>query len=318
VEFGANADARLTVVRWVTSSPSQSKRVFDTHLDRLESVCRQHTEVPHCDLSRYRTEQRWVTARDGQRIPVTLLTSVQQGSQPVPCLLVGYGAYGLSYDPQFRSHWLSLVDRHMAVAIAHIRGGQELGRAWTEAGRRERKFNTFNDFVDVARAMAQWAEIDGQRLVAMGGSAGGLLMGAVVNQAPECFRAVVAQVPFVDVLTTMLDESLPLTTNEYDEWGNPSESREQYERLLAYSPIDQTSAYDYPPLLLTTGLYDSQVQYWEPVKWLATLRDVKTDDHPVFLRTDLAAGHGGKAGRFERLREIAEEYAFVLNEVGLG
>jgi len=318
IEFGANVDASLAVVRWSSSSLAQPKKIFDTALDTLAVSCRHQSEVPHCDLSQYTSERRWVSARDGQQVPVTLLMKATSSLTAQPCLLIGYGAYGISYDPNFRSPWLSLVDRGVVVAIAHIRGGQEMGRAWTEAGRRECKENTFNDFIDVAQAMATWPEIDGKRIAAMGGSAGGLLMGAVVNRAPECFRAIVAQVPFVDVLTTMLDESLPLTTNEYDEWGNPSASLEQYNRLLAYSPIDQTSHQNYPPMLLTTGLYDSQVQFWEPLKWLAQLRKLKTDSNPVFLRSDLAAGHGGKAGRFERLNEIAEEYCFVLNELGVG
>jgi len=321
VDFGANADAQLDYVRWESSSLVQPRCIWDTSLATLETVQRFAAAVPNCDLTQYITQAISVISRDGQTIPVSVLRlknkPAKARTQRQPVLVVGYGAYGLSYDPQFRSNWLSLVDRGMMVVIAHIRGGQELGRHWTEAGRREHKTNSFNDFEDVTRAIGQLVEVDANRVVAMGGSAGGLLMGAVANQAPQCYRAMVVQVPFVDVLTTMLDDELPLTTNEYDEWGNPTRSLAEYNRLLSYSPLDQVRRQSYPAMLVTTGLYDSQVQYWEPVKWVARLRSHKLDTNPLLLRTDMQAGHGGKAGRFERLDEIAYEYAFILNETGL-
>lgn len=317
VEFSDNADASLSYVRWSSSSLTQPRCIWDTDLLSGVTTQRYVALVPNSDLTQLMTQSVVIYSRDQQPIPVTLLRQKKPSRSPQPVLVVGYGAYGLSYDPNFRSNWLSLVERGVAIAIAHIRGGQELGRHWTEAGRRERKTNSFNDFEDVLRGLGQAVEIDATRMVAMGGSAGGLLMGAVANQTGALCRAMVVQVPFVDVLTTMLDESLPLTTNEYDEWGNPSRSLAEYQRLLSYSPVDQVRPQAYPAMLITTGLHDSQVQYWEPVKWLAQLRVKRSNDLPLLLRTDLEAGHGGKAGRFERLREVAYEYAFILNELGL-
>jgi oligopeptidase B len=210
-----------------------------------------------------------------------------------------------------------LVDRGFVYAIAHIRGGEEMGRAWYEDGKLQRKLNTFTDFIDVTRALVADKVADPTRVFGMGGSAGGLLMGAVANLAPQDYRALVAHVPFVDVVTTMLDESIPLTTNEFDEWGNPAAARETYEYMLAYSPYDNVKRQPYPALLVTSGLWDSQVQYWEPAKWVAKLRVSKTNDRPLLLRTNMEAGHGGKSGRFERYREVAEEYAFILWQAGI-
>jgi oligopeptidase B len=235
-----------------------------------------------------------------------------------PLYQYAYGSYGLSSDPTFRSPILSLVDRGFVYAIAHIRGGQEMGRQWYEDGKLLKKANTFTDFIDVTRYLVEAKIVDPRRVFAMGGSAGGLLMGAIANWAPSDYRGIVAHVPFVDVVTTMLDESIPLTTNEFDEWGNPTASREAYEAMLAYSPYDQVRRQAYPAMLVTSGLWDSQVQYWEPTKWVAKLREFKTDSNPLLLRTNMEAGHGGKSGRFERYREIAEEYAFVLWLAGEG
>jgi oligopeptidase B len=219
-------------------------------------------------------------------------------------------------DPAFSIARLSLLDRGFVYAIAHVRGGQEMGRHWYENGKLLHKRNTFHDFVDVTRFLVKEGYADPKRVSAMGGSAGGLLMGAVANMAPADYRAIVAQVPFVDVVTTMLDESIPLTTNEFDEWGNPK-SKDYYEYMLSYSPYDNVARQAYPAMLVTTGLHDSQVQYWEPAKWVARLRVRKTDSNPLLYRTTMEAGHGGKSGRFQRFREIAEEYAFILDQSGI-
>ncbi|HER41263.1 MAG TPA: S9 family peptidase, partial [Salinimicrobium catena] len=228
-----------------------------------------------------------------------------------PMLLYAYGSYGSSSDPWFRSDRLSLLDRGFIFAIAHIRGGQEMGRQWYDEGKMFKKKNTFTDFIDSAEFLIENNYTSADHLYAMGGSAGGLLMGAVVNMAPEKFNGVIAAVPFVDVVSTMLDESIPLTTNEFDEWGNPK-NKDSYEYMLSYSPYDNVTEQEYPNMLVTTGLFDSQVQYWEPAKWVAKLRDKKTDDNLLLLHTNMEAGHGGASGRFERYKEIALDYAFLL------
>jgi oligopeptidase B len=270
------------------------------------------------DSAKYASEFRFATARDGTRIPVTLL--YRRGTPldgTAPLYQYAYGSYGLSTDPAFRSPILSLVDRGFVYAIAHIRGGQEMDRAWYENGKLLNKKNTFTDFIDVTRYLVAEKIADPKRVFAMGGSAGGLLMGAIANMAPADYKGLVAHVPFVDVVTTMLDESIPLTTNEFDEWGNPGKDRAAYDYMLGYSPYDQVSAQDYPAMLVTSGLWDSQVQYWEPAKWVAKLRHLKTDRNPLLMRTNMEAGHGGKSGRFERYREVAEEYAFILWQAGV-
>ncbi|HEX9773842.1 MAG TPA: prolyl oligopeptidase family serine peptidase, partial [Steroidobacteraceae bacterium] len=228
-----------------------------------------------------------------------------------PLLQYGYGAYGLSSDPYFSSNLLSLLDRGVVYAIAQVRGGQELGRRWYDHGRLLAKRNSFSDFIDVTRWLVAEGYADPARVVATGGSAGGLLMGAAANLAPQDYRAIVAHVPFVDVVTTMLDTSIPLTTNEYDEWGDPNE-KQHYDYMLSYSPYDNVGSQAYPAMLVTTGLWDSQVQYFEPAKWVAKLRRLKTDDHPLYMRIEMEAGHGGRTGRFRRLRELAEDYASSL------
>jgi oligopeptidase B len=256
-----------------------------------------------------------VPARDGAQIPVSLVyRSGVERNGTAPLLQYGYGAYGLSTDPSFSSARLSLLDRGFVYAIAHVRGGQEMGRAWYDLGRKLHKKNSFNDFLDVTRALVERGYAARNKVFAMGGSAGGLLMGAVANMDAGDYRGIVAQVPFVDVVTTMLDETIPLTTNEYDEWGDPKE-REYYEYMLSYSPYDNVRRRAYPAMFVATGLWDSQVQYYEPVKWVAKLRAMKTDQHRLLLHVEMEAGHGGKSGRFQRYREIAMEYAFLLDEL---
>ncbi|MBX3724590.1 MAG: S9 family peptidase [Xanthomonadales bacterium] len=269
------------------------------------------------DSADYVTERTWAIADDGERIPVSLLYRkglARDGSAAL--YQYGYGAYGLSMDPYFSSARLSLVDRGVVFAIAHIRGGEEMGRRWYESGRQLAKRNSFTDFIAVTAHLVEQGYGAADRVVAAGGSAGGLLIGAVANMAPDRYRAMVAHVPFVDVVTTMLDASIPLTTNEYDEWGNPEE-KASYDYILSYSPYDNVQAGDYPALLVTTGLWDSQVQYWEPAKWVARLRATATGSAPLLFKTNLEAGHGGKSGRFRRYREIAEEYAFLLDQLGI-
>ena len=269
------------------------------------------------DPSRYVTERMWATARDGARVPVSLVYRkglARDGSAPL--LQYAYGSYGLSMDPSFNLPVVSLLDRGVVYAIAHIRGGEEMGRAWYDDGKLLNKCNTFNDFIDATGFLVAQGVAARDRVAGYGGSAGGLLTGAIANLAPDKYRVLLSQVPFVDVVTTMLDPSIPLTTNEYDEWGNP-EQREFYDYMLSYSPYDNLSAQAYPALFVGTGLWDSQVQYWEPAKYVARLRDRNTSAHPVLLRTNMDAGHGGKSGRFRRYRELAEMYAFLLDQLGV-
>jgi len=269
------------------------------------------------DPALYASERLSVAARDGTEVPVSLMyLRTHRHDGQAPLYLTGYGAYGISEDPEFSSARLSLVSRGVVFAIAHVRGGEELGRAWYDAGRLAQKPHTFTDFIDVTRALGERGVAAPGRVAARGASAGGLLIGAVANTAPELYRVMVAHVPFVDVVTTMLDPSIPLTTNEYDEWGNPAEKR-WYDVMLGYSPYDNVRAQAYPALFVTTGLWDSQVQYYEPAKWVAKLRATKTDAHPLLLRTNMDAGHAGRSGRFTRRRELAEEYAFVLSQLGV-
>lgn len=265
------------------------------------------------DKNNYQTERVWATAKDGTKIPVSLLYKKglkKDGTAPL--YQYAYGSYGSSSSPSFKAPVLSLVDRGFVYAIAHIRGGQEMGRHWYEDGKLLKKINTFTDFIAVTDYLVAEKYAAKDKVFAMGGSAGGLLMGAIANMAPEKYRGILAHVPFVDVVTTMLDESIPLTTNEFDEWGNPKQ-KAFYDYMLSYSPYDQVKKQAYPAMLVTTGLHDSQVQYFEPAKWVAKLRTHKTDTNPLLFRTNMEAGHGGKSGRFSRLTEIADEYAFVLS-----
>lgn len=305
-------------LRYVYSSLSTPRTTYDYDIATGERLWRK-TEVVlgGFDASRYATELRTATAGDGARIPVSLAyrrDTPLDGTAPI--YQYAYGSYGYSMDPDFRSSWVSLLDRGFVVAIAHVRGGQELGRRWYDAGRLMHKRNTFTDFIDVTRMLVEAGYGAADRVCAQGGSAGGLLMGAIANMAPERYRAIVAHVPFVDVVTTMLDESIPLTTNEFDQWGDPRR-REDYEYMLSYSPYDNVRAQDYPALLVFTGLWDSQVQYFEPAKWVARLRARKTDAHPLLFCVDMSAGHGGKSGRFQRYRETAREYTFLLWQLGM-
>jgi len=291
--------------------------VYDYHVagQRLERLKVQ--EIPSgYDASQYVTERLEIVARDGTPIPVSVVMR-RDRAPGGPLHLYGYGAYGIAIDPGFSTARLSLVDRGMAYAIAHIRGGDDLGRAWYKAGRLERRTNTFHDFVDVAKGLAERGYTAAGRISISGGSAGGELMGAVINSDPALFGAVVADVPFVDVLATMLDASLPLTPGEWPEWGNPIEDKAAFELIRSYSPYDQVSAQAYPPLMVTAGLNDPRVTYWEPAKWVARLRELKTDNHELILKTNMGAGHGGKSGRFESLRETAEEFAFILWQLGI-
>ncbi|MBV6655571.1 MAG: S9 family peptidase, partial [Mameliella sp.] len=264
----------------------------------------------------YESERLMVKARDGVEVPVSMVYKKgfkKDGTEPL--LLYAYGSYGSSMEPYFSSVRLSLLDRGFAYAIAHIRGGEEMGRHWYEDGKLLNKKNTFTDFIDVADHLIEAKYTSEDQLFAMGGSAGGLLMGAVVNMRPDLWKGVIAAVPFVDVVTTMLDESIPLTTGEFDEWGNPKD-KEYYDYIKSYSPYDNVEAKAYPAMMVTTGLHDSQVQYWEPAKWVAKLRELKTDQNPLLLHTNMEAGHGGASGRYQRYKETAMEYAFLLDLAG--
>jgi oligopeptidase B len=265
----------------------------------------------------YRSGRTSITARDGTEVPVSMAwhrDTKLDGS--APALVYAYGSYGSSTDPRFRNAVVSILDRGFVYVIAHIRGGQEMGRNWYEDGRLMNKMNSFTDFIDVTSGLQKQGKINPAKTYALGGSAGGLLMGGVVNMAPELYHGVIAAVPFVDVVTTMLDESIPLTTGEFNEWGNPKE-KAAYEYMLSYSPYDQVRAQDYPNMLVTTGLHDSQVQYFEPAKWVARLRDRRTDDNRLLFRVDMTSGHGGASGRYQRYRETAEEYAFIVDLAGM-
>jgi oligopeptidase B len=301
-------------LRYVYSSLTTPPTTYAYDMRTRERRLLKRQPVPGgFDPERYVTERLWATARDGARVPVSLLYRkglARDGSAPL--LQYGYGSYGSSSDPYFNPNILSLVDRGFVYAIAHVRGGQEMGRAWYEAGKLLQKKNTFYDFIDTSEFLVRerWAARD--RVFAEGGSAGGLLIGAIVNLRPDLYRGVVAHVPFVDVVTTMLDETIPLTSNEFDEWGNPRD-KAYYEYMLSYSPYDQVKPQAYPNLLVTTGLWDSQVQYYDPAKWVAKLQRLETGPHVVLLVTNMQAGHGGRSGRFERLRERARDYAFVLD-----
>jgi oligopeptidase B len=291
--------------------------VYDYHLGSRTLETLKVQEIPSgYDASLYRTERLEITARDGTTIPVSVvMRRDREGAGPL--YLYGYGAYGIAIDPGFSTTRLSLVDRGFAYAIAHIRGGDDLGRAWYKAGKLERRANTFNDFVDVAKALVERGYTAPGRIAISGGSAGGELMGAVINSDPALFGAVAAHVPFVDVLATMLDASLPLTPGEWPEWGNPIEDADAFALIRSYSPYDQVRAQAYPPMLVTAGLNDPRVTYWEPAKWVAKLRELKTDANELLLKTNMGAGHGGKSGRFESLRETAEEFAFILWQLGI-
>ncbi|MGM0480714.1 MAG: S9 family peptidase [Pseudomonadota bacterium] len=312
--FERNVEQDTNTLRYSYSSLKTPTTIYAYDMKSGERELLKQTEIlGGFDSSDYRTKRVWAVADDGTEVPVSLLfRSDFEQDGTAPLYQYAYGSYGSSSDPSFRSTVLSLVDRGFVYAIAHIRGGQEMGRQWYEEGKLLNKKNTFTDFIDVTEYLVEKGYADPDKVFAMGGSAGGLLMGAVANMAPDLYRGMVAHVPFVDVVTTMLDESIPLTTNEFDEWGNPKQ-KAYYDYMLSYSPYDNVQAQDYPALMVTTGLHDSQVQYFEPAKWVAKLRDVKTDNNPLVFSTNMEAGHGGSSGRFSRLEEIAEEYAFILD-----
>ncbi len=314
----ANEEVDSEVVRYTYTSPTTPRTTYDYDVRTGEKLLLKREPVlGDFDPSRYETRYLWVPARDGERVPVAIVYRRTQFRQDgsAPLLQYGYGAYGISSDPTFSSSVLSLLDRGFVYAIAQVRGGQERGRRWYDAGRLLEKRHSFEDFIDVTRYLVAEGYADPQRVFARGGSAGGLLVAGAANIAPELYRGIVAHVPFVDIVTTMLDDSIPLTTNEYDEWGDPGE-RTFYDYMLGYSPYDNVQAQAYPAFYVTTGLWDSQVQYYEPAKWVAKLRRLKTDDRLLVMKVNMEAGHGGKSGRFEHLHEVAEEYAFLLVQAG--
>jgi oligopeptidase B len=313
VYSSTNPEFNTETLRYGYSSMTTPRSTYDYNMDSREQELKKQREVVggH-NPADYTTERFFVDVRDGAKVPVTVVYKKgfeKNGEKPL--LLYSYGSYGSSTDPWFSSSRLSLLDRGFAFAIAHIRGGQEMGRKWYEDGKMYKKKNTFNDFVDCSKYLIDHNYTSSEHLYAMGGSAGGLLMGAVVNMAPELYNGVIAAVPFVDVVSTMMDESIPLTTNEFKEWGNPKEF-ESYEYMLSYSPYDQVKEQNYPNMLVTTGYFDSQVQYWEPAKWVAKLRDKKTDDNYLLMDTNMEAGHGGASGRLKRYRKTALNYSFLL------
>nr|WP_241461087.1 S9 family peptidase [Shewanella mangrovi] len=320
VSLGVNLNqhARELRVRYSSPTTPDSTYVYDLDQPGKRTLLKQRQVVGGFDKHNYQSERLRITARDGALVPVTLVYRKDKfrhdGTNPL--YVYGYGSYGIVIDPDFDDAVLSLLDRGVVYAIAHVRGSETLGRAWYENGKLLHKQNSFNDFEDVTRGLVAEKYGAAGKVVAAGGSAGGLLMGAVANQAPELYLAMAAHVPFVDVVTTMLDESIPLTTNEYDEWGNPNK-KTYFDYMLSYSPYDNIKQQAYPHLLVTSGLHDSQVQYFEPAKWVAKLRDYKTDDHLLLLNMDMEAGHGGKSGRYRRYEDTALEYAFFLKLLGI-
>ncbi|HDT0720458.1 TPA: S9 family peptidase [Proteus mirabilis] len=310
--LSVNPQADSEELRFGYTSMTTPSSTYQWNMQTKEKQLLKQQEVKGFKHDLYESERIWVKAQDGVEVPVSLVYRkdlFKKGENPI--LIYGYGSYGSSIDPSFSSARLSLLDRGFVYAIVHVRGGGELGKRWYNQGKMEHKVNSFTDFIDATKYLINQGYGAPKHVYAMGGSAGGLLMGAVINMAPELYRGVVAQVPFVDVLTTMLDDSIPLTTGEYEEWGDPA-NKDVYFRLKSYSPYDNIEAKAYPHLLVTTGLHDSQVQYWEPAKWVAKLRELKTDNNLLLLETNMSAGHGGKSGRFNRLRDTAREYAFIL------
>ena len=316
--LGDNREVAATRLRYTYDSLTTPEIIYEVDSRTGARTVLKRTPSPNYDPANYVTERVWATARDGTRIPVSLVYRKGFRRDGTAAMLqYGYGSYGASMDPAWQPTIPSLLDRGMVYAIAHIRGGQEMGRAWYDQGKLLNKKNSFTDFIDVTRHLTSQGYAAKDRVAAQGGSAGGLLMGAVANMAPQDYRVIIAQVPFVDAVTTMLDPTIPLTTNEYDEWGNP-EQRQYYDYILSYSPYDNVRAQAYPAIFVGTGLWDSQVQYYEPATWVARLRARKTDSNPLLFRTNMEAGHGGKSGRFQRYRSIAEYYAFMLSQLGVG
>lgn len=316
--MSATPEPDTDVLRYRFSSMKTPGSVFDYDMGSKEKTLLKQDEIlGGFDSDNYVTERIWATAADGTKVPVSLVRHKDTPKDgTAPCMLYAYGSYGSSMSASFSSSRLNLIDRGFVYAIAHIRGGQEMGRHWYEDGKLLNKKNTFTDFIDAGKHLVAEGYASKDHLYARGGSAGGLLMGAVSNMAPDLFNGIIADVPFVDVVTTMLDDSIPLTTSEYDEWGNPNDLQ-YYNYMLSYSPYDQVEEKDYPNMLVTTGLHDSQVQYWEPAKWVARLRDRKTDNNQLLLKTNMKSGHGGASGRYDRYKETAMRHAWLLNLAGI-
>ena len=314
VETSANPEFDTHQLRYIYTSMTTPATVYQYDMvEKKAELLKRQEVVGGFNPSDYVTERLMAPAKDGVMVPISLVYRkglVKNGENPL--VLYGYGSYGNSMDAYFSISRLSLLDRGFVWAITHVRGGEEMGRWWYEDGKLLKKKNTFTDFIACGEYLIREGFTNSRKMFAMGGSAGGLLVGAVANMAPELFRGIVAQVPFVDAVTPMLDDSIPLTTGEYDEWGNPNE-KEYYDYILSYSPYDNVEAKDYPAMFVSTGLHDSQVQYWEPAKWVAKLRELKTDDNPLYLKTDMDYGHGGASGRLEPFHEVAMEYAFILD-----
>jgi oligopeptidase B len=317
--LGANPEYNTPIIRYRYSSMITPNSVYEYDLSSRKSTLIKQDEIPSGhDKSKYETARVWATARDGVKVPVLLL--MKKGTKldgSAPMLLYAYGSYGISMTPSFSSSRYSLVDRGMIYAIALIRGGGEMGENWRLAGRMFTKMNTFNDFVDSSKWLIENKYTSPDRLVIQGGSAGGLLMGAVVNQAPQLYKASIAQVPFVDVMNTMIDETLPLTTEEWIEWGNPRDDKKAWDYMVQYSPYDNVKAQKYPNMLIEVSLNDSQVPYWEGAKFAAKLREFNTGDSVILLKANMGAGHGGSSGRYDRLKEVAFDYAYALTQVGI-
>lgn len=318
VGLSTNVDFDAEQLRYGYTSLTTPSSVFEMNMEtQKKTLLKQQEVLGDFDKNNYATQRLWATAKDGTKVPVSIVykkTTKLDGTAPL--WITGYGSYGSSYDVCFSSVRLSLLDRGFVYAIAHIRGGEDLGRPWYEDGKLLKKKNTFTDFIDCTQFLVDEKIVAKDKVFASGGSAGGLLMGAIANMQPDLFTGIIEQVPFVDVVTTMLDESIPLTTGEFDEWGNPKE-KTYYDYMLSYSPYDQVKAQNYPAMLVTTGLHDSQVQYWEPAKWVAKLRETKTDNNPLVFKIEMDYGHGGASGRFAKLKEIALEYAFVFDLLGI-
>ncbi len=313
-----NVDFDTDILRYGYQSMATPPSVIDFNMTTREKTVLKEQEVlgGAFDKNNYMEERVWAVAHDGTKIPISLVyRKGMKKDGTTPLLQYAYGSYGATMEPYFSTSRLSLLDRGFIYAIAHIRGGEDLGREWYEEGKLLKKKNTFTDFIDCSHYLIKEKYTSAAHLYAEGGSAGGLLMGAVINMAPQLYHGVIAQVPFVDVVTTMLDDSIPLTTGEYDEWGNPNE-KPYYDYMKSYSPYDNIVAQDYPNLYISTGFHDSQVQYWEPAKWIAKLRTLRTNKNKLFLDTNMDAGHGGASGRFEALKEVAKEYAFLLDLEG--
>ena len=310
----ANPEFDTEVIRYSYNSMTTPNSVIDFNMRNQTKEVKKEQEVlgGKFNKSNYKSERVWATARDGKKVAISLVYHKDtELNKDTPLLQYAYGSYGYTISDGFSSTRLSLLDRGFVYAVAHIRGGQYLGREWYNDGKMMNKKNSFFDFIDCSKYLIENKYTSAKHLYAMGGSAGGLLMGGISNFNPELYNGIIAAVPFVDVISTMLDESIPLTTGEFDEWGNPKE-KEAYDYMLSYSPYDQVEAKDYPNMLVTTGYFDSQVQYWEPAKWVAKLREVKTDNNILLLHTNMDVGHGGASGRFDSLKETAIDYTFLL------